>query len=77
MKFTDGMEHLITVKKGIENMKNKADMRRDHNTNEVVVYDENGKEVFRKPYTEQFISIANPIYMYHKYKHQHEQNHRF
>ena len=56
-------------------MKNKADMRRDHNTNEVVVYDENGKEVFRKPYTEQFISIAHPIYMYHKYKHQYEQNH--
>lgn len=49
-------------------MKNKADILKDHNTNEVVVIDEIGKEVFRKPYTEQFISIAHDIYFYHKYK---------
>ena len=49
-------------------MKNKADIFKDHNTNEVVVVDAQGKEVFRKPYTKQFISIAHDIYMYHKYK---------
>ena len=49
-------------------MKNKADILKDHNTNEVVVIDDKDKEVFRKPYTEQFISIAHDIYMYHKYK---------
>ena len=35
--------------------------------NEVVVLDKKGKEVFRKPKTKQYISVANTIYMYHKY----------
>ena len=48
-------------------MKNKADIRRDRATNDVVVYDENGKEIFRRPYCEQVLSIANAIYMAHKY----------
>ena len=48
-------------------MKNKADIRLDHSANEVLVLDKKGKEVFRKPKTEQHISLANSIYMYHKY----------
>lgn len=48
-------------------MKNKSDIRRDRNTNDVVVYDENGKECFRRPYSEQTVGIANAIYMAHKY----------
>ena len=53
-------------------MKNKADIKRDSQTNEVVVYDENGKEVFRKPYSRQILSIANTIWMYHKHKDDYE-----
>ena len=49
-------------------MKNKADILKDHDTNEVVVIDKQGKEIFRKPYTKQFISIAHDIYMCAKYK---------
>lgn len=48
-------------------MKNKADIKLDHYTNEVFVLDKKGKEVFRMPKTEQHISIANTLYMYHKY----------
>ena len=48
-------------------MKNKADIRLDYSTNEVFVLDKKGKEVFRKPKTEQHISLASSIYMYHKY----------
>ena len=48
-------------------MKNKADIIRDHKTNEVVVIDKKGKEVFRQPYSQQTVSIAHDIYMYHKY----------
>lgn len=48
-------------------MKNKSDIRRDRATNDVVVYDENGKECFRRAYSEQTVSIANAIYMAHKY----------
>ena len=53
-------------------MKNKADIKRDRQTNDVVVYDEHGKEVFRKPYSQQILSIANAIYMYHKHKDDYE-----
>ncbi len=49
-------------------MTNKADILKDHSTNEVVVIDKQGKEIFRKPYTEQFISIAHDIYMCAKYE---------
>lgn len=49
-------------------MKNKADILKDHDANEVVVIDKQGKEIFRKPYTKQFISIAHDIYMYAKYE---------
>ena len=49
-------------------MKNKAEINVDRQTGEVVVVDERGKEVYRAPKTEQHISIANTIYMYHKYK---------
>lgn len=48
-------------------MKNKSDILRDRATNDVVVYDENGKECFRRPYSKQTVSIANAIYMAHKY----------
>lgn len=48
-------------------MKNKADFRRDRKTNDVVVYDEHGKECFRMPYSEQALSIGNAIYMAHKH----------
>lgn len=48
--------------------KNKADIFRDHATGDVVVLDENGKEVFRKPYSRQVVSIAHDIYMSHKYE---------
>ncbi len=51
-------------------MKNKADILKDHATNEVVVIGKTGNEVFRKPYTEQFISIAHDIYMCEKYEEQ-------
>lgn len=47
---------------------NKSDIRVDRNTLEVVVVDENGIEIFRKPKTEQYVSIANAVYMCHKYK---------
>lgn len=50
-----------------EKKKNKADIRRDRATNDVVVYDENGKECFRRPYSQEILSIANAIYMAHKY----------
>lgn len=55
-------------------MKNKADIKRDRQTNDVVVYDEYGKEVFRKPYSQQVLSIANTIYMYHKHHQEYEKN---
>ena len=48
--------------------KNKADIRRDSISNEIVVYDENGKECFRRPYSKQTLSIAHDIYMSHKYE---------
>lgn len=48
-------------------MKNKSDIKLDYTTNEVLVLNKKGKEVFRKAKTEQNISIANCIYMYHKY----------
>lgn len=41
---------------------NKADIMRDHAKNEVVVVDKSGKEIFRRPYNQQFISIAHDIY---------------
>ena len=44
-----------------------ADIRRDRQTNDVVVYDKNGKEVFRRPYNQQTIEIAHSIYMSCKY----------
>ena len=50
-------------------MRNNADIALDRQTGEVIVIDERGKEVYRAPKTEQHISIANTIYMYHKYKH--------
>lgn len=53
-------------------MKNRADIKLDYLTNEVVVLNRKGKEVFRKPKTEQHISIANSIYMYHKYEGNHK-----
>jgi hypothetical protein len=49
-------------------MKNKADFKRDRKTNDVVVYDDNGKEVFRRPYNKQNLSIGNSIYFAYKYK---------
>ncbi len=48
-------------------MKNKSDIKLDHSRNEVVVLNQKGQEVFRKPKTEQYISIAHAIYMFHKY----------
>lgn len=52
--------------------KNKADIRRDRATNDVVVYGADGKEVFRRPYSAQVVSIANAIYMAHKYENRRE-----
>lgn len=49
-------------------MKNLADITIDRKTGEVVVMDERGKEVYRAPKTEQYISIAHAIYMSHKYR---------
>ncbi len=51
-------------------MKSKTDIFIDRQTGDVVVSDERGKEVYRAPKTEQHVSIANSIYMYHKYKRQ-------
>lgn len=51
-------------------MKNKADILKDHKTNEVVVVNNKGEEIFRKPYTEKFISIAHDIYMCARYEEQ-------
>ena len=48
-------------------MKNLADIKLDYDTNEVIVLNAKGKEVFRKPKTEQIISIGRDIYMFHKY----------
>ena len=48
-------------------MKNKADIFVDHATQEVVVIDERGVEVFRRAKTAQTVSIANAIYMSRKY----------
>lgn len=48
-------------------MKNKADIFRDHRANDVVVINKKGKEVFRRPYTQQTVSIAHSIYMACKY----------
>ena len=47
--------------------KNRTDLFIDHNTNEIVVIDATGKEVFRKFKTTQTIAIANAIYMSEKY----------
>ncbi len=44
-----------------------VDIKKDHNTNEVVVL-ENGKEIFKRPYTKQNIDLAHQIYMGAKYK---------
>jgi hypothetical protein len=57
------------LRKEDETMRNNADITHDRQTGEVIVIDERGKEVYRAPKTEQHISIANTIYMYHKYKH--------
>lgn len=57
-------------------MKSKAEIKIDHSTYDVVVLDELGKEVFRKSKTYQNISIANTIFMYHKYHTQSENIHR-
>jgi len=55
-------------------MKNQSNIKLDHTTGEVVVLDEHGKEIFRKPKTEQYVSIANDIYMYHRYKDEWNEN---
>lgn len=49
-------------------MKNKSNIFRDRNTDEVVVIDETGNEIFREQYSAQIVSIANCIYLAHKYK---------
>lgn len=49
-------------------MKNKTDITIDHLTNEIVVLNSKGDEVFRKPKTQQTISIAHDIYMFNKYE---------
>jgi L-asparaginase II len=49
-------------------MKNRAEISVDRQTGEIVVADDRGKEVYRAPKTERHISIANTLYMYHKYK---------
>lgn len=48
-------------------MQSKADIRLDYKTGDVIVLDSKGIEVFRKPKTEQTVSIANAIYMFHKH----------
>ena len=48
-------------------MTNKADIFVDRATQEVVVLGERGVEVFRRAKTVQTVSIANAIYMSHKY----------
>ena len=48
-------------------MTNKSDIAVDHNTAEIYVLDKHGKEVFRKPKTEQTVAIAHDIYMFNKY----------
>lgn len=45
----------------------KADIRRDRLTNDVVVYDKAGNEVFRRPYGQHTVAIAHSIYMSCKY----------
>lgn len=47
-------------------MHEKADIKRIGN--EVVVIDKNGKECFKRPYTEENISLAFLIYMGNKYE---------
>ena len=49
-------------------MKNKSDIKIDHSTGEIVVLNEQGKEIFRREKTAQTVSIAHDIYMYHQYK---------
>lgn len=49
-------------------MASKAEIKRDTRTNEVYVIDNNGNEVFRKPYSHQIVAIANSVYMSEKYK---------
>ena len=44
-----------------------VDIKLDYNTKEVVVM-ENGKEIFRRPRTEENIGLAHQIYMGAKYK---------
>jgi len=48
-------------------LKNKSDIKLDRAKNEVVVLNSKGREVFRGPKTEQYISIAHAIYICHKY----------
>lgn len=47
--------------------KNRADIFRDHATNDVVVIGKGGKEVFRRPYSRQVTNIAHAIYFAEKY----------
>lgn len=51
-------------------MKNKSDIfsKVENGITFVVVIDKNGNEVFRREKNKQTISIANNIYMYHKYE---------
>jgi hypothetical protein len=65
-RFRDG-PGIVPAQEGSETMQNKADIKLDHATNEVLVLDKKGKEVFRKPKTEQHVSVAHSIYIYHKY----------
>ncbi len=44
-------------------MKNSADIFRDPATNEIVVLDEKGIEIFRRPKSEQMIAVAHSIYL--------------
>ena len=45
----------------------KANIRRDRATNDVVVYDKHGKEIFRRSYSQKTVEIAHSIYMSCKY----------
>ena len=50
-----------------------VDIKHNRATNEVVVV-ENGKEIFKKPYTKENIALAQQIYMGAKYKEVEKQN---
>lgn len=45
----------------------RADIFRDRTTGDIVVIGKTGKEVFRRPDSQQIISIAHAIYMAEKY----------